>query len=130
MNIWLSHYFFNIVKAYRNNYLFAQETFGYHVKLRFSFVVNNLVNFQNLVRRKFGEGILDFDNFTDVFFQDLSIWFRFWHLISFVKFIFYQNRFFGFRRNRWRNPGDVSRFTFIFVFFSLIWVNSRFSVKL
>jgi len=45
------------------------------LSLGFSFVsvIDDLVDFQNLVRRKFGGDILDFDNLIDVSFQGLSI---------------------------------------------------------
>ena len=49
---------------------------GYHVELRFLFVVQvieNLMDFQNLIRRKFGKNILNFDKLVNIFFQDLSI---------------------------------------------------------
>ena len=47
-------------------------------------------------------------------------------MIFFIKFRFFQDRFIESRRNKWRNSRDVNRFIFTFVFFSLVWVNSRF----
>ena len=108
---------------YWDDNLFSGGAFCSHFTSGFIFLirlVNNIVNFRNLIHRKFWKHILDLWEILDVILGSLGIWrltaltVWFWLLITFEEFRLGQDAFTGLKRNRQRDPGDASLFAFAF----------------
>jgi len=60
----------------RYDYLFSRGTFDSHVEFWFTFqpfVVNYIIDFNNLIKGQFEKSVLDFNDFFNVTFRGLCI---------------------------------------------------------
>ena len=78
-----------------------------------TWIIDDLIDFRNIFRGKFGKSFLNLNDFTDIAFRELSVSFaigvRIWWqgLIFLIKFGFGQNTFARSKKNWQRNSWDI-----------------------
>ena len=102
MFVYLNNDSFSIAYTYRDYDLLSGEALSCYTEFWFTFeiwIIDDLINFRNLFRGKFGKSFLNLNNFTNVAFRELSVIFDIgvkiqWQgLVFLVKFEFGQSTF-------------------------------------
>ena len=123
-NVWLCHDPFHIVRPHKYDNLFPRGTLSHHVYFQFTFLAwfaHGIVDFRDLIKREFREGVLDLEYFHDValgrlsvrLFVVLRVWVNWYIFLEKVRLR--QDTFAEPQRNGRRNSRNVSLFSFTFI---------------